>query len=381
MAEQETAYKAEAVQVGVRGIDTELARQWQSAAGGSGGSGAITRVILSNLLVYSSSDKDADEAMNVMADVIAAHPSRAVVVDDEPNKGIDTNKAFVSMVCSMGERGRRLCGEAIRIHAHGPNGAVLGTVMPIMVPDLPTILWMPSDVAWGQTFLRSLLQVCDEWVVDSRKFTDWADRFELVRTLAGDEGLSLAVYDLAWVSLLAWRDAIARMFDYPAAREYLLGVNEITIKCGQREDGLPHVSAMLILAWLACLLGWEVGDAHLDGGKWRVGFAADSRQLSAVLETSPDARQPVESVVIASERDGRSGVFAARLTDQADAVAIDINAPDVATVAFAARIMMTNLAAELTTALNGPASDILYKRMLPVITDLASKFERAGSTA
>jgi len=81
----------------------------------------------------------------------------------------------------------------------------------------------------GQDVLRSLTHIADNWIIDSRSFTNWSERFKLVESLWGERQPPIALHDLAWVSLGGWRESVAQHFDPQPARDYLSGVSAIEI--------------------------------------------------------------------------------------------------------------------------------------------------------
>lgn len=375
LPDQEIAYAVQPIKVDVSAVEGELAKQWRAAIEKEDIGPATTRVILSNLLVYSSNDKDADDAMAVISDVIAGHPSRAIVVDDEPAPPEQARQADVSMICSIGERGRRLCGEVVRIHAHGSPESMFGSIMPVMIADLPTFLWNPSDLVWDRSLIRRLLQISDQWVVDSRKFASWSARFEFVESFALQAQAPIIVHDLAWVSIISWREAIARMYDPISARDYLLGVKGIEIECASQADGKPHVTSLLLAAWLMQRLELGFDRVEAKDGEWTVTASSDHGPVMIRLKTNAQAKSSLTNVTIESELDGKHGIFRAALSDHTDNVSIEVNAPDAAVVPYATRMASASLRDDVTQVMNGLASDVLYRQALPIIRKMAAGIE------
>jgi len=98
------------MRVRVESIERELSGLWRGAVGGrvAGTDAPVARVLLSNLLIYAVNREQADAIMGCVADAIADNPARVIVADAqerEPEADVD-----ISIVCSISERGKRLCG-------------------------------------------------------------------------------------------------------------------------------------------------------------------------------------------------------------------------------------------------------------------------------
>jgi glucose-6-phosphate dehydrogenase assembly protein OpcA len=246
MTDHTGAISTEPVRVDVKSVDRELSNLWRKAAEGDmpGVSAPLTRTLLSNLVVYAANEADAEAAAQVVVELAADHPSRAVVVDAQPDGAERKLEADVSMFCSIGERGRRLCGELVRLHAHGLGAEALGTIMPMLAPDLPVYLWTPGTLHGDTQVYHDLAQIADHWIIDSRAFAD-DQAFDVVEQACRRNNPPVIIHDLAWISASRWRELVARLFDPRSAREYLTGVTQVDII-----HKLGDVEAIIMAAWL-----------------------------------------------------------------------------------------------------------------------------------
>ena len=167
--------------VDVGSVDKELASLWTKTVQGAacpGASAPVSRVLLSNLLVYALTDSDSDEAENTISEIAADHPTRAVIVDAHPSDRSHALQAELSVFCNISDRGLRLCGEQIRLRVHDSSPAAIGTIIPLLAPDLPIYLWTPANISTDDETLERLTHITDHWIIDSRKFDGCADRLQ-----------------------------------------------------------------------------------------------------------------------------------------------------------------------------------------------------------
>jgi glucose-6-phosphate dehydrogenase assembly protein OpcA len=124
---------------------------------------------------------------------------------------------------------------------------------PILVSELPTMLWSPDG---HEEAVEALLPLTDVILVDS-------DKHPTQRGLAraAQLGQSAYVVDLAWLRTTPWRERLASSFDLPERRDALRELTKLWIR--HRPDSLA--SAALLAGWLAARLGWETEPFQLRG--------------------------------------------------------------------------------------------------------------------
>jgi glucose-6-phosphate dehydrogenase assembly protein OpcA len=144
---------------------------------------------------------------------------------------------------------------------------------PVLVTELPTVLWSPHG---HQEAVQALLGVIDVMLIDS---DDEPEPFEALER--ADRLLNSAyVVDLAWLRTTPWRERIAASFDMPARRAALAEIVRIEI------DHRPGscASALLLAGWLASRLGWEPGELRPSDRSGQRGTASrDGGQVDIEL--------------------------------------------------------------------------------------------------
>jgi glucose-6-phosphate dehydrogenase assembly protein OpcA len=159
---------------------------------------------------------------------------------------------------------------------------------PLVVTDLPTLLWSPHD---HYDIVQELLELAQAVLLDSVD--------EPIAREALDRVCSLSertyVVDLAWLRSTPWRERVAAAFDPPSLRRELRTITSVEV----RHHPESAVTAMLLGGWLASRLGWKPSPL-LAQGTALVGKAHAERQDVALrLQAAPELTvRGLESVTI-----------------------------------------------------------------------------------
>jgi len=162
----------------------------------------------------------------------------------------------------------------------GPDQVTrLDTIIdPILVSDLPTLLWSPHG---HREVFDAMLGRVDVVLLD----TDDLDDVE-----GPADGLAQAadllerayVVDLAWLRTTPWRERLAASFDRPARRELLGCLDEVEVRHHASSIG----SALLLAGWLSSCLDWS--PEPLEGTSGRLqGMARHDGDLEVSFELEP----------------------------------------------------------------------------------------------
>jgi glucose-6-phosphate dehydrogenase assembly protein OpcA len=261
-----------------------LAVQDEVAAASGNGSAAPgdhppARSRVQNLICPVPDEDTARSATRAIGRLAGTHPSRALILiaDAGGADGIDARLA----VHAHASRDFHL-NDVVVLTCRGAAAAHLaGVADPLLLPDLPTILWCPGDCALGPpaaggrrgeprsrrrpafhgsgggtvpdpaSALDRLVELADRLVVDSACFgAPLQDRLRALGALAASGGPP-AVSDLNWRRLLAWRQGLARIFDRPEARAWLDALDAVQVHVP--EGGAA--GGLLLAGWLSARLG------------------------------------------------------------------------------------------------------------------------------
>jgi glucose-6-phosphate dehydrogenase assembly protein OpcA len=190
------------------------------------------------------------EIANRLRRVGRFHPSRTVVCS--VNRGRTTLDAVATVAAPAEIAPGQFAStrETVLVEVGVKHLKHLNTIVdPLVVTDLPTLVWAPHG---HREAVDSLLKLAQIMLVDSVDEPDPEDALARARQLCE----RAYVVDLAWLRSTPWRERIAATFDPPAWRPALKEISGISVTA--REDSV--VAGMLLLGWLSCRLGWEANE-------------------------------------------------------------------------------------------------------------------------
>ena len=196
-----------------------------------------------------------------------------IVVVDRSWKGEIANRlervgryhASRTILCAVEEGRETLDAVAVMSYDESPGGSLgvmherveidLGPehlarldaiVDPVLVSELPTMLWAPHGHAGVADTLMPMLDVI---LLDSEDEEELGSGLARAAVCIG----SVYVVDLAWLRTTPWRERLAASFDPPDRRAALLELEAITV----RHKPTSRASAALLIGWLASRLHWN----------------------------------------------------------------------------------------------------------------------------
>jgi Glucose-6-phosphate dehydrogenase subunit len=202
-------------------------------------------------------DRDwSGEIANRLRGVGRYHASRLLVLSYEPRR--ERLDAHVS-VAAEGEPGPgklALLRETVVVEVGDRHLDDLFTIAdPLVVSDLPTVLWSPHG---HHEIVDELLALAQAVLLDSVDEPDAREGIERAHALSEQA----YVVDLAWLRSTPWRERLAAAFDPPRLRPELFAIESLTV----RHHPASTVAAMLLIGWLASRLGWQTAPlAFRDG--------------------------------------------------------------------------------------------------------------------
>jgi glucose-6-phosphate dehydrogenase assembly protein OpcA len=159
---------------------------------------------------------------------------------------------------------------------------------PLVVTDLPTLLWSPHG---HHDAVEQLLELAQTVLLDSVDDPIAREALDRVCGLAG----RAYVVDLAWLRSTPWRERVAAAFDPPRLRPELRTITSVEV----RHHPDSPVTAMLLGGWLASRLGWKTSPL-VSHGSALLGKAHGGRQdVTLRLQPAPELRvRGLEGVTI-----------------------------------------------------------------------------------
>jgi glucose-6-phosphate dehydrogenase assembly protein OpcA len=206
-----------------------------------------------NMVVFVES-AHGEEVADRLRGVGRYHASRTIVLSYEPHR--ERLNARVT-VASEGEPGPdevALLRETAIVEIGERHLDDLTTIAdPLVVSDLPTLLWSPYG---HPEEADALLELAQATLIDSIEAPVWSAAIE--RACALSE--RVYVVDLAWLRSTPWRERVAATFDPEHMRSELRSLDALEI----RHHPDSTVAAMLFVGWLASRLGWELDRAAIE---------------------------------------------------------------------------------------------------------------------
>jgi glucose-6-phosphate dehydrogenase assembly protein OpcA len=214
------------------------------------------------------------EIVNRLDRVGRYHASRTIVCEVEAGRQAIDASAVISGDGST-DGSTAVMHETVEMVIGPQHLRRLDTVIdPIIVSELPTVLWSPHNLDEG---VEALLEMVDVILIDSDDPTQFDGPGAGLRRA---EELTEAVYvvDLAWLRTIPWRERLAAGFDPPSRRHELADLDRVVVR---HQDG-SVVSALLLSGWLSAQLDWVPGALVNCGAGAREGAATKSGSAVSV---------------------------------------------------------------------------------------------------
>jgi glucose-6-phosphate dehydrogenase assembly protein OpcA len=222
------------------------------------------------------------EIMNRLEQVGRYHASRTIICEVE--QGRTTLDASVLMTIE-GERQPgdiTLTRERVMVEVGEKHLKNLDTIVdPLVVTDLPTVVWAPHGHPEAVDALLHLSQVV---LIDSVNEPDPVSALRRAEELAAEA----YVVDLAWLRTTPWRERVAATFDPPRWRVELGRIDAVTVR--HRPDS--GVAGVLFFGWLSSRLGWGAGSLMPANGSVRGRASARRQDVSLTLQPDPQQDAP-----------------------------------------------------------------------------------------
>jgi glucose-6-phosphate dehydrogenase assembly protein OpcA len=229
------------------------------------------------------------EIANRLRGVGRYHASRLLVLSYEPSR--ERLDARV-MIASEGEPELgelALLRETVVVEIGDRHLDDLLTIAdPLVVTDLPTLLWSPHG---HEGIVEVLLEMSQAVLVDSVEEPLAHEALDRACTLSEQA----YVVDLAWLRSTPWRERVAAAFDPASLRPELQAITAVNVSHHQASTA----AALLLVGWLASRLGWRIEPLTADGDALAGSARAGAQTVALRLEAAPELSVPgLESVTL-----------------------------------------------------------------------------------
>ncbi|MFZ0090598.1 MAG: glucose-6-phosphate dehydrogenase assembly protein OpcA [Solirubrobacteraceae bacterium] len=217
------------------------------------------------------------------------HASRTVLCAVE--EGRETLDAVATVSYEEPENGSfGVMHENVEIDLGPEHLLTLQTIVdPILISEIPTIMWSPHG---HEEAVAALLRLIDVMLLDSDDLDDPPAAFDRAERLRDHA----YVVDLAWLRTTPWRERLAASFDLP---ERLAGLERIAeLEVRHRESSTA--SALLLAGWLASRLHWERSQLRVNGDRLEGAARRNGGDVVVQLRTSEQEPPGLAGVTVSS---------------------------------------------------------------------------------
>jgi glucose-6-phosphate dehydrogenase assembly protein OpcA len=229
------------------------------------------------------------EIANRLRGVGRYHASRLVVLAYEPQRERLDARVMIASDGASAPGELALLHETVVVELGDRHLDDLLTIAdPLVVTDLPTLLWSPHG---HHEIVSELLALSQAVLLDSVD--------EPVAREALDRACELSrqayVVDLAWLRSTPWRERVAASFDPVWLRRELGMISGLTV----RHHPESTAAATLLVGWLASRLGWHAEPLVADGDALVSSTHVDDHNVAIRLEAAPELQVPgLESLTL-----------------------------------------------------------------------------------
>ncbi len=300
----ERTWESQEIEIGR--IRSALAEQWQrweaeypdpSILEAGSTEQVYMRASTVNVIVAVDTEDDARWAEESLSHLADYSPSRLLILVRN-GRPADVSTYSVRVKVEEREHTRGVAPvrlESITILAPPGNDQSLASLSsPLLIPDLPDVLYVPYGPIAENLLVSSLFELVDILVVDTVWTQDAGASFAVLadNTTRQDVG---DINDITWSRLLVWRQLVAQFFDQPAALASLEAIEEVEITFAPTTDAgrCGRSAALLTAGWLASRLGWRApGELVSFRDGWRstlrAGEKGKSREIVLTLVQGED---------------------------------------------------------------------------------------------
>ena len=229
----------------------ELANLWIETAapsheGETGESSGVLRACAMTMVVIADESEDTQGISETLAQLMKEHPSRAIVIRlrNSSDEWLES-RVFAQCWKPFGSR-QHICCEQIEITSSDASlPDVPAVVLPLVVADLPVILWCRSGRVTELDGFRELESLAQKVIFDSGTFPDQDKALSKMLT-ASLPGTRVA--DLAWGRLTRSRELLAQSVN---SEDLLQSLGRVDVLRVRARGPKPDIPARYFAAWLS----------------------------------------------------------------------------------------------------------------------------------
>jgi glucose-6-phosphate dehydrogenase assembly protein OpcA len=195
---------------------------------GKNDAAGVLRACAMTLIVVVEEERDAQAIGETLACLMHEHPSRAIVLRVRSGDE-ESLSARVFAQCWMPFGGRQqICCEQVEIISSLRSFTDVTSVLrALVVPDLPVVLYCPSEGLWPLPEFAALLPLASKLIINSDDMDNAPSALTYLAEIPKTAGLRKA--DLMWSRLTPWRESVAQIFEDPSRKRWVYDLEEVQI--------------------------------------------------------------------------------------------------------------------------------------------------------
>jgi glucose-6-phosphate dehydrogenase assembly protein OpcA len=214
----------------------------------------VLRACAMTFIVVVEEGHDTAALGETIAALMPEHPSRAIVLRVRGGEDFDLEaNVFAQCWMPFGSRQQICCEQVEIVSSIGSLADVPSVVRGLIAPDLPVVLYCPSENLWWLRQFQALLPLANKLMLDSSGMPRSLRALTYLNSLSPPTGLRRA--DLAWSRLTPWRQSISRIFDQPGRLRMIYDLSEVQIMYKNEDE---PASVYYLAGWFMQVLGASV---------------------------------------------------------------------------------------------------------------------------
>jgi glucose-6-phosphate dehydrogenase assembly protein OpcA len=284
--------------INISAIEKELSSLWKQAGEG-GDDGGVIRACLLNLMVYVPDPSEAGKVDEVIMEITAEHPARAILMLADRETSESALSAEVTSRCTLPSGlSKQVCCEQVTIRGSGEQAnEIPSAAVPLLLSDLPAYLWWRAVPQLTDKSFKRLGDVSDRVIIDSADFADQHKELQNLAALLRDNPKWTALSDLNWARLTIIRALLAGFYDVAEYRSLLNNLVRATVEYMPMDGdgGVIPARALLLGGWLASRLGWKLSPGGVRRAEGSLAFEVEAADRKVTLEFVTTSRQGVQA--------------------------------------------------------------------------------------
>jgi len=210
-------------------------------------------------LIKGNTSKEDLRGQYISGEISALQPRRLITLAPtlDKKKSLET---LVAAYCPLLEEkdSQSACGDVIVLRGNKKslNTNLEKILNPLIPNELPSWVWWNGSLDEASDLFSKLASTNRRLIID----TAIGEPHNCLNILKTRVNTKQAINDLNWLRLRSWRETLAMVFDAPERRESLNHIIQVDIDI----EGTQPVQGLLLVAWLADRLGWELESSKTE---------------------------------------------------------------------------------------------------------------------